>query len=180
MTRYANRNDIKLMLFSVAKMMMPFDGRLGAMDALESLGGRHLSRPDETSNCSSCLRPLRILAMTSAVYGFVLFCLAILPMVCFCLRSWFFQLSRFSMAVFTYVHAVILPAAILIEVRKRFSFLALTARFLYDGLRHNQFLYNWLCLEPVGSTNFLSACSIIEAIPNFSTKKPFIQGDNYV
>ena len=66
--------------------------------------------------------------------------------VMFCVSICIYRQVR---ALFAICRQISCPVAVLVKLRDRLNGLAFGTILFYNGFRHNQFLYNWLSLEPV-------------------------------
>ena len=183
-----NRNDIKPMFLGIAKMMMVFGGKKGTVEALQSSGGRHFAATDCGMNCPSSafsiyVFQVRTLASSLAFRGArkaaevfkTRFCFLVLALVLSVLR----RFAIYIMASLALITKAVFGSWVLVELRKWFSFLAFTAVLLYDGLRHNQFLFNWLSFRAICGHESAGGSFIIWGhFKSFNNKKSiFLKGD---
>ncbi len=199
MTRNANRNDIKPMLWFVTVPVVILPCRMFAIVALQGIWSRQFAGSDSVAYNAMCFYDFW---MTMAIFGSILsvfffavfsnsitmisfavglatlFCFLVFinrfiknSMAFFCLLIFSNLLSR---TYFTFKPIAIFLATILIKFRGRLDFFALSTFFGYDFIRHNRFFCKRLCLEPVVGTYQRSACFIVSNKNHQSIKNKYI------
>ncbi len=171
MAFFTNGNNIKPILRGISFVMMILLCLLTA-SAFQSISSNQFARCNSVSNSITCFRAFwKTIIMFFGIFRanfFALFAFAIIfnnnltlfcaivfcggysltLFACFCLIS---LLVIFRLAYFACTLMPVFYCLVFMKFRERFNLFAFKTSFCYDLLRHNQFLTNWLCLEPLRS-----------------------------
>ena len=176
MTHSTHWYNIKVILFCITKIMMVvFCGLFACIDrAYEIFYRRYSSHLDSIFNCGfssqfdfyirslvSPLMPLfaffgiSVFSTTFSLGIFAFFCLSVFFVINFkiLLEMFFAAFSiLFNIRIYTFLAlsmVAVTGCGLLVKLREGFNFIAFTASFGYDCLRHTCFSIKHLCLEPV-------------------------------
>ncbi len=175
MTRNADRNNIKPVLFSIAFVMVVLFCLFGTIMAKQSIRAGQFAEFKGIFYSIVCFLFLGVLEIISLSCVFAFICLGMTffsspTFIAICITL-FCSLAFFASLILLYIEfytglalrlKTIFISTLFVKFRKRFGLLALPAPSGYDCIRHNCFSSKQFCLEPiVPAKQGYSACSII-------------------
>ena len=169
MARQAHRNYVELMFFGIAKMMVPLDSRLGAADAPQISGGRHLASSNSMANCVISPESLWVILVIAAFIFSARLGMVVGFSIRFALVGLFVAFGFCRCTDFASIRKSFRPVTILVKLRNRFKFLANRTLSVCNGFRHNQFLSNWLSFRAICGQHRRWLASFYGTIPQIST-----------
>ena len=143
MTFFTNGQNIKIMLWKIAPMVI-FFCLFGAVMALQSIGTGQFTVLNSIANDASCFISVGMSSLKALESNFAFFCLAMTLISSFA----FLGSGISSLAGFAVYLKTIFCTSILVKFRDRFDLLAFGAAFCFNWFSHSLFPYKRFRLEP--------------------------------